>query len=288
MSRWRCKVFGGVCCALVAVALTFTGSANASSKHTLWESRDQFVAIESADAVKGGKIIPNEHPVELTQERLREILASIQLRPEQFGVSIPLISDKDKSTVVVPLFTDKSIEALAPRLQEAFQQAKPSEDVTFAIVGLHGSAMGLAKSPKATAGRMFYQGGKLNLIFGKAQYEYNERNDRRLDPFMPGSREYTAEGKWTLLPQGDPPAVTMVRRDWIVFANDWKPTYVAAPFGDKPGASQTTQPDALGRLFSGKTGKVAERLTVIKELRDKGIITEEEYRAKRLTILNEL
>lgn len=276
--------------ALLTLSLLFACLTNAvafDSKRVLWESRDQFVAIESADAVKGGKIIPNDHPAEISQERLTEILASIQLRPEDFGVSIPLISSKDKGAIV-PLFTDKSIEVLVPHLQDAFQQAKSGEDVTFAIIGLHSATGGLAKSLKATAGRMFYQGGKLNLIIGKAQYEFNERQDRRLYPFTPGNREYTAEGGWTLIPQGTPPALTMVRKDWLAFSNDWKPTITAAPAGEKGSGAQSQLPSALDKLFSGKAGKTVERLGVLKELRDKGVITEEEYRAKRLTILNEL
>lgn len=275
---------------LLALSLLWVTVVNAAffdSKRVLWESRDQFVALESSDAVKGGKIIPNDHPAEISQERLTEILASIQLRPEDFGVSIPLITDKKKG-IVIPLFTDKSIETLVPYLQEAFQQAKPVEDVTFAIVGLHAAPGSFAKSPKATAGRMFYQGGKLNLIIGKAQYEYNERQDRRWDPFTPGNREYVAEGGWILIPQGTPPALTMVRKDWLAFSNDWKPTVTAAPAGEKGSGAQSQQPSALGQLFSGKAGKTVERLGVLKELRDKGVITEEEYRAKRLTILNEL
>ncbi len=291
MSLWGWKLGKLGWGALLALLLLLAGLTDAfafGSKHVLWESRDQFVALEPADAVKGGTVIPNDHPAEFTQERLYEVLASIQLRPEDFGVSIPFLSGKSEKTMSVPLFTDQSLELLAVHLQEAFQQAKPNEDVTFAIVGLYLSPGAFAKTPKATAGRMFYQGGKLNLILGKVQFEFNERQDRRMYPFTPGNREYVAEGGWTLIPQGTPPALTMVRKDWLAFANDWKPTVVAAPAGEKGNGAQPQQPSALQQLFSGKAGKTAERLGVLKELRDKGVITEEEYRAKRLTILNEL
>ena len=259
-----------------------------AAKRVLWESRDQFVAIEDADAVKGGSPIPNNHPVELGQDRLAEILSSIQLRPEVFGVSIPFLSDGKTNATVRPLFTDQSVGFLVSYLQDAFRQAKPNEDVTFAIVGLHSSPGGLAKSPMATAGRMFYQGGKINLIIGKAQYDYSERKDRRLDPFTPGNREYIADGTWTLIPQGTSPDVTIARRDWLVFSDDWKPEYSYATSSGKSGAAEPTGSEAFKNLFSGKAGKTAERINVLKELREQGVITEEEYRAKRLKILDEL
>lgn len=262
------------------VLLVVASSCLADSKRLLWESRDQFVAIESSDAVKGGTRIPNQHPADISRERLIDVLSSIQLRPEE------------KKDPPLPLFTERSLEILCPYLEDALKQAKPDEDITFAIIGLHTTTMGFAKVPKATAGRLFYQGGKINLIVGKVQYEFNERQDRRLYPFTPGNREYVAEGKWMLLPQADQPAMTIVRKDWVAFADDWKPITraVAQPDNATGGgqAAPAAGPSAIDRLFSGKAGKTAERLSVLKELRDKGVITEEEYRGKRLTILNEL
>jgi hypothetical protein len=263
-------------CVLVAMAMLLGGTSQgfASDTKVLWEGRDQFVRIESQDALKGGSKIPNEHPADISQERLVEILGAIELRSEE-------------NKKPAPLFTKSSLENLIPLLQNAFRQASASEDVTFAVIGLYTSAMGLAKSPKVTAGRMFYQGGKLNLIVGKAQEIVKERQDRRLYPFTPGSRRYVAEGEWVLLPQAGQPALTMVRKDWIAFSDDWKVTAVTTPVGDST-AVQPSPPSAINQFFSGKSSKMAERLSVLKDLRDKGIITDEEYRGKRLTILNEL
>lgn len=271
---WRVVLVLAVLCAVASSCLAF------DSKRVLWESSDQFVALEGIDAVKGGAKIPNQHPAEFSREHLLDILGSIQVRP-------------DVKSGPIPLFTEKSLEILVPRLEGAFKEAKPEEDVTFAIIGLHLGSHAIAKTPKATAGRMFYQGGKLNLIVGKAQYEFNERHDRRLYPFAPGNREYTAEGEWVLMPQPGQPAMTLLRKDWVAFANDWKPAVAATPAEEgkgagSGGAAQPAPSSGLEKLFSGKAGKTAERLGVLKELRDKGVITEEEYRGKRLMILNEL
>lgn len=281
----RMGVAGGwrVVLTLTLLCMVASSCLAMDTKRVLWESRDQFVALESIDAVKGGAKIPNQHPADISRERLFDMLSSIQVRPEE-------------NSGPVPLFTEKSLEVLVPRLEEALKEAKPDEDVTFAIIGLHLGPQAIAKVSKATAGRLFYQGGRLNLIVGKAQYEFNERHDRRMYPFTPGNREYAAVGDWTLLPQPGQAAMTVLRKDWVVFANDWKPGVMTVPVADKAtGAGSATgtgvqpaQPTALEKLFSGKAGKTAERLGVLKELRDKGVITEEEYRSKRLMILNEL
>lgn len=275
-------------CCMVALAMLFvatTDSMASDTKRVLWESRDQFVALESQDAVKGATKVPNEHPAEFTQERLTDILASIEVRDDEEGKT-------------EALFTAKTLEFLVPRLLDAFRQASPQEDVTFAFIGLH--AVAFAKSPKVTTGRMFYQGGKLNLIVGKAHEEVNERVDRRLYPFTPGRRERTAEGDWSLLNQPGQTAMVRLRKDWLVFDKDWKPSSTSpmvtvAPVEPQKGSSaqpqqsvQSAQPPSTGPMFGGKSSKFAERLTILNELRQKGLITEEEYRGKRLTILNEL
>ena len=275
MKRCGWKAVSLVWCLLLAMSMFLAdGSyALASDTKVLWESREQFVKIEEQDAIKGGTRIPNEHPADISQERLGEVLGVIELRVED-------------SKKTVQLFTRNSLEYLVPLLQDALRQASPKEDVTFAVIGLYSSAYGLAKSPKVVSGRMFYQGGKLNLIVGKAQELVNDRQDRRLYPFTPGSRLYPAEGEWKLLPQPGQPALAMLRKDWLVFANDWKPTAAPASVVEKSG--ETSDPSPLKQLFSGKASKTADRLGVLKELRDKGLITDEEYRGKRLMILNEL
>ena len=262
---------------LVMVFVAVAGSVMASSRRVLWESREQYVAIESQDDVKGKMPVPNDHPAEITQDRITDILSSIEFRPE------------GKNSRPTQLLTPTSISVLAPLVLDALRQATPKEDVSFAVIGLYSTSMGLGKAPKVTSGRLFYQGGKLNVIIWKAQGDYNERQDRRLDPFLPGSREYTADGDWSLLPQAGQEAMVRVRKDWITFDKNWKPAeQPAAAAAAGPGQPGQTPAAAFGALFSGKTGKVTERLTILKELRDKGVITEEEYRGRRLTILNEL
>jgi len=166
---------------------------------------------------------------------------------------------------------------------EGLRKAARDEDVTFAIIGLHKSAIGLAKSPKVTTGRLFYQGGRFNIIFGLVQNDFNERADRRLSPFTPGSRQKVAEGEWTLLPHTGQSGYKQVRRDWVTFSEEWQTPVVQTPVAVKNIPSTKSAP-----AQNKDTHTPAERLITLKELQEKGLISEEEYKTKRLEILNGL
>lgn len=254
---------------LVVLMISFT--CQASDGRQLWQSRDQFVALERQDA---GSAQANDHPVEIAPDRLAAILASIELSSED--------SDKPEQ-----LITSQSLEVLVPQMVQGFKKAAPGEDVTFAVIGLHKSLFGFAKSPKVTTGRAFYRGGRLNIIFGLAQKDVNEREDRRLAPFTPGSRQKAAEGGWKLLPQPGQKGYSLARKDWVTFSDEWRVPVVQIPVAVQNVPSAQAAP-AQPVKQNIDTRKPAERLIILNELKDKGLISDEEYRGKRMEILNGL
>jgi len=261
-----------------AIALLFllmlSSTSHASDVRHLWQRRDQFVALERLDGADAGSTQPNDHPVELTLDRLTAMLSSIDIRANDGGKP-------------EPLFTRPAVQVLAPQLQQALHQASPGEDVTFAIIGLHDALYGLAKSPKVTTGRVFYKGGKFNLIVGLVHQEVSDRDDRRLLPFTPGNRLKTSQGEWTLLLQPDQNGFNLVRKDWVAFGDEWLSPVVPVPVAEKP-STPAQHPSAPSVKRHSDTRSPAERLTTLNELKDKGLINEEEYRLKRMEILNGL
>jgi len=246
------------------------GTAAAAERHLLWQSRDQFVALEPQDAEKTGPATPNEHPAATTAVQLATLLAPLQFQ-------------STGSAATEPLFTSKTLEVLIPQLIPGLQKAAPGEDITFAVIGLHDALYGLSKEPRVTTGRLFVNNGRLNLIIGLAQRDVNEREDRRLAPFTPGSRKAAAAGEWLLHVPTEPSGYTLVRRDWVNVATNWQPI----PSADSPPTTPSYQAPAVPKQRE-QSRSPAERLTTLKELKDKGLITDEEYRSKRLQILNEL
>ena len=272
------------------VLLMFSSLSSASDVRNLWQSRDQFVALERQDSSGSGDSIANDHPAEINPDRLSALLASIDVRSEDSGRP-------------ERLFTNESLEALVPQMVKGFHQAAAGEDVTFAIIGLYKAMYGFAKSPKVTTGRAFYKSGRLNIIFGFVRKDFNEREDRRLSPLTPGSRQNSIEGEWTVLPQSALNGFSLVRKDWMVFSDVWQApvaippvieqnnpkvqTTPAQPVNEQnPPKVQTTPAQPVKQPID--TRSPAERLITLNELKNKGLISDEEYRNKRMEIMNGL
>jgi len=272
MRMIRCSGVNWLCTVVSAavVFLLFSSASPASDVRYLWQSRDQFVALDRQDVTSSGPAQPNDHPAEFTLDRLTAILSSIEVRP----------GEGDKTE---PLLTRSAVEALGPYLRQGLQQASPTQDVTFAVIGLHKALYGLAKSPKVTTGRVFFKSGRLNIIVGLVQQEVRDRDDRRLFPFTPGSRYRAASGDWTLLTNAP-----LVRKDWLAFGDEWQAPAVvpAADSVQRPPAQQAAP--APPEKKSSDTRRPADRLNTLNELKDRGLVTDEEYRSKRLEILNSL
>lgn len=262
---FRCRNanrLGSVSIALL-VLLMIPSISHTSGIRYLWQSSDQFVSLEHQDSASTGPVQPNDHPIELPLDRIAAMLASIDIHA----------TDNGKPE---PLFTRSGVEVLAPQLQQGLRQASSKEDVTFAVIGLHDALYGLGRSPKVTTGRVFYKEGRLNIIVGLAQQEVRERDDRRLVPFTPGVRQKASEGEWQLLPHPGQKGYNLVRKDWVTLSDEW-----LAP------VAELNAPAQPGKA-TNDSRTPAERLTTLKDLRDKGLISEEEYQRKRAQILDGL
>lgn len=271
----------------VLTFIMFSSNAYASDVRQLWQSRDQFLALERQDSSLGGKATLNDHPAEISPDRLTAILASIELQSPE-------------SKAAERLFTPQSLEVLVPEMIQGFKKAAPGEDLTFAVIGLHKSLFGLAKSPKVTTGRAFFAGGRFNVIFGYAQKDFNEREDRRLAPLTPGKRQRPLDGEWSIISQQGRNGFALVRKDWVTFSDEWRAAVAQTPAVEKVASPSQPAPVAEQNAPAAQaapaqqvkqtddTRKPAERLTTLNELKERGLISEEEYRSKRLEILNRL
>jgi hypothetical protein len=283
MNLLRCRDVKLICSVAVSllVLLATAIASHASEGRQLWQSRDQFVALDSQVSNRDSTTAPNNHPSEITQARLAAVLTSLEIRASD-------------SSRIEPLFTRDSLDTLVPQLQLGLRQALPGEDVTFAVIGLYKTLYGFAKSPKVITGRMFVKAGQLNIIFGLVQQDVNEREDRRLSPFTPGTRSSVAAGDWKILPPAGQD-VTLLRKDWVAFNEGWNPpieppatpAVKTVPLQNIP--AQPAQPPAQpAKQRIEDTRSPADRLIILNGLKEKGLISDDEYRSKRMEILNGL
>jgi hypothetical protein len=343
------------CCLVMALLLTsvVTGCTTMSSYipfmgkkkqqetfvKNLWSSGDQFVAIEKQDRQQGVAVRPNQHITEISVERVRAMLESMELRP----------TGKDKN---MPLFNEDEIKILSEYIPVGLALSGPDEDVTFAVIGHYVEAMGGLKKREVSTGRVFYQDGRINIIFGDIHRELKEtmgvKEDRRLNPFLPGSRAGSVGYQdGSVLPKPGGEVFAKNRQDWVAFQmtssegqalaqadqqteeetpparRDNTGTLSPAPYELASGTPKNAAPQALpaeqkytppaatpkytaAPVTPRYTGAVRdsrgyaqgaqpvvkksieERLVILNNLRSKRLITEEEYRDKRMEILSEL
>lgn len=270
---------------LVGTAGMLTGCAHLGGKdvRSLWRSNDQYVAIEKQDRQSGSMPAPNSHPANVSAERLSSILASIEVR----------MPNKNKTQ---PLFNPTGNSLLSEKISQGLTAAAPGEDVTFAYIGNYPvlAMMAMLKEDQVTSARVFVQDGKINIIFGKLREKVNEKEDRRLNPYLPGSREMVMPQEMLLVEKPGGESFTRKRPDWLVFSLTPPavlviPTEEPVPEEQAPAVTAPGAP-AVRRATPAQPVKksVEERLTILKGLKDKGLITEEEFKAKRQDILNDL
>jgi hypothetical protein len=285
----------GICLAATGCNLfkSKSGTDGGKAEITIWNSREQNVRIVRQDLSEGGAVVPNDQPIVLLADHIKSGLRTLECK----------LSPTDKA---VPVFTDPEIEILGSKLSEALAQAGPDKDVTFAIIGQRKAFYDLAKQRKVTSGRVFYREKKLNIIFGKMIDDLREGIDLRVYPLTPGMRSYTQEHTWTLEETPDMQFYTgggMVRSDWVVL--DLASVVAHDALGQKPvkgvrkgadggeAAPQYPRPQGIylpaTALPPVKAEKpIEDRLRTLDELKAKKIISDEEYKAKRINILNDL
>ncbi len=218
-----CRLFLGVLAMLVLAgcAGSLFGSKSNESNTIIWKHRDQYVRIEAQDR---GEVPPppNDHPVNLSPELIRDMLSALEVE----------FDDKNKP---VSVFTQNELEILGDALSDGLAKARPREDVTFAIAGVHRAFISFTTDRAYLTGRMFFQDGKLNLILGDLHEEYRENVERRLYPLVPGSRKDVAPDPrrpapraWKVLPLAGLQMQEIAgkkRHDWLVMSTNpqlWK------------------------------------------------------------------
>lgn len=296
-------------CSLFSSASKQSDTTTGSSDRTIWHSRDQSVRLEKQDGGKGGYVTQNDHPIMLDPGQIRSALASLEVR----------LTQADRP---VPVFTGPELDTLGKQLSDGLAQAGPDQDVTFIVTGQRRAVYGLAKQRKVTSGRVFYKEGKLNIIFGKMVEDLKEHSDPRLEPNTPGLRTRPVSHAWTLEDEPDMQFYSggdMIRSDWVMLdlasmvAHDALGTKSAKTgklTSEAPvtAPERATAPQETGQLQapsyqapvyqapavaqvpqSGKASKsIEERLMMLNDLKNKKLITDEEYKSKRASIINDL
>jgi len=240
------------------------------------EEPDRFVRLQASTRdrhVEGSQ--PFSHPFQWSAEQWKPILRSIHVQKRDQGVFF--FSAPNGPTL--PAFTPGEVDYLSETLTRAFAQAQPSEVVVFGFT-----------SPKTqeiaeiTTGAWYVKDAQLHLILGNYREVFTMSNVRELlwqDPlhmiagplyeFVPGPyqslhREDNGLGTF-LLPEAPQLALAYQQLSLGVSPVD----------GDhEKGSPPSVYPDS----------SLERKLQRLKQIRDDGLITEDEYASKKKALLD--
>ena len=215
---------------------------------------------------------PNQQPVQLQPEVLRQQLALVQ----SVGRSGPQ-----------PLFAADELASLVEPLVQAFGRAGPNDDVLLLSASRRDG--GVLVAPTAVTARLFVQGGELQLIVHDARFDFYDtyRGTQVVPRFTYGSR--TAAGEAVIQSAG----ASNRRPDWLSIPLQMAaaPAATPAPMSAAPAALPPPPPappqaaPAPKPLDAAGAADIERRLETLKRLHDKGLITNDEYQQKRKEIL---
>lgn len=248
----------------------------------------EFTAIRIVPREAGA--VPNAHPVRVQPELLRQQLALVRARLR--GGEAPLF------------FADELADLIEP-LAEALAVAGADDDLVLLSTARRDG--GVLSTPLGITARLFVQGDALNLIVHDARLDFvNAYIGSRIAPtFTFGSRTQAAAAAIQTV------SGTSRRADWVALplaamtgaaavtapAPAKAPTPVAATAPVAPAAAAAVvapaptpapkpAPAAAPRARDAAfADEIEQRLVTLKRLRDKGLISEEEYQQKRKEVL---
>ena len=254
--------------------------AAAASQRRTWEL-GEFTALRLVPAEPGAAA--NDHPRLVPAEALRLALGSVR------------VVHKGRNEA---LFGSDELLGLIEPISQALANARPNEDLLLLSTSRRGE--GFLITPTGITARLFMSGDRLQLVVRQARHEFvDQYRGSRIPPqFTFGSRTATGEAVLQAT-AGDRP-----RSDWVSL-----PLAIIAPAGGAPAAPMapaTTPATAPAAVAPSPPPappaahapqaprdeaffKEQEmRLQTLKRLRERGLISEEEYQAKRREILSQL
>ncbi|MDP8221884.1 MAG: SHOCT domain-containing protein [Candidatus Lernaella stagnicola] len=277
---------------LIVLVFSLAACATKIRRTEVYKHRSDYVRLAYFEHKGEIQKLGYDHPREMTVEQVDAVLAAVVLEEKTLF----------KWTNSGGVFSAEHRQNLAPHLAKALAEANPDQWVEFAATG-HQAYLSIFKKLVLIDGVCWIEGNKLHLVLRNVDYEVINRDQepRRGDPrehFLFNARRLRVNPEAGF---DKPPVVPgdkrldEARRNWLVFdlARFFEPqtgdTVIKERLPEvKQGpAGEEIRPDKP-KIRPDDTKTAAERLAELKELYEKGLITEEEYNRKRNEILEEL
>ena len=282
----------------------------------LWKSGSNlYIRLTDQDKSKKEVTPPNQHPVELDPGRITNALEGIEA-----WTGGGFFKKKQRKT----LFSLQQSRLLGQFIATGLSKARPDQDIVF-VLARSEKKYKVIQNRGYTGGRVFYLDGKLHIIIGDFDHEgdrFKETVERShgitetKQYFKHGRRAKSVGFKGSIVGMaGVEPHVDgkKTRRDWIeIDLEQAASVYLAQKTAQAPQETVTSaamQAEAARmarerremRLEMAKMRKemkssngdssprtIEQRLATLQDLRDKELISAEEYQQKREQILGDI
>ena len=261
---------------VLAVACSLGSVAVSRVACGMCEEPDRFVRLQVATGDRHAESTQAfSHPFRWSVEQWKPILRSIHVQKRGQGA----LFFPGPNGPTLPAFTPAEVDYLSETLTRAFAQAEPSEVVVFGLT-----------SPKTqeiteiTTGAWFVKDTQLHLILGNYREAFTMSNIRELlwqDPLhmIAGALYEFVPGPYQSLPREDNGLGTFLIPEAPQLALTYQQLFLGAPpvdGGHEKGSPPSAYPD------SSLEGKLQR----LKQIRDDGLITDDEFAAKKKTLLD--
>jgi len=284
----------------------------------LWRSGNYFIRIEPQDKVRGKAPQPNQQPVNIARDRIRGALRLVFIKPSRNADVVALFSDY--GVEILGRYLQEGLAKAGPTQDVTFAIATTRK----VVLGLKEQKV-ITGRVFFVNNQLNIIFGSLDrdapMFGGDGELAQKEKAALRLNPYVPGLRSLRLRQEGILSTPKNSGVFKPVgsnRPDWLVFTTQAltprstvaTPTRKKAPSGGNGDYQQLRgeieslkqelrrqQGQPAGRapapqplpqaqpLPPGVTQPMAERLGVLDRLYQNGLISQQEYMAKRNQIL---
>ena len=149
----------------------YTVDKDLTSKY-VWKKGKQYIAIVQTIPVQGRDKNKTIHPINISSDTISRSLSKLN-----YTISVKKRGGKKRGTYSV--FSEGNIELLSKKIPEALKTANKNQDILFEVFQLRKKFWILPTTVDTTAGYLFIEPGRINIIFEKVNedhqgYDYDE------------------------------------------------------------------------------------------------------------------
>jgi|TARA_B100000745_G_scaffold255582_1_gene178231 hypothetical protein len=140
----------------------YTTSESATATY-VWKKGKQYIAIVHTIPVRGRNTKNTIHPINISTDTISKSFSKLEYN---------VTDKKGKKSDSKPVFSKGNIELLSKKIPEALKLANKNQDILFEVFQLRKKFWILPTTVDSTAGYLFIEPGKINVIFEKINEDY--------------------------------------------------------------------------------------------------------------------